>query len=134
MTERTPPAAGYVPEARARAHAAQGVAALTLPPLSTQKLPAVDDARSARRLEEAVRAAEAESERVGVGVTRQAQLLFDALSKTYPCRWRETTIAVMDTVLIRPPYTPDSCQGGNPTERERVQMVVASLAAALAPA
>ena len=99
-----------------------------------QKLPAVDDARSARRLEEAVRAAEAESERVGVGVTRQAQLLFDALSKTYPCRWRETTIAVMDTVLIRPPYTPDSCQGGNPTERERVQMVVASLAAALAPA
>ena len=99
-----------------------------------QKLPAVDDARSARRLEEAVRAAEAESERVGVGVTRQAQLLFDALSKTYPCRWRETTIAVMDTVLIRPPYTPEACQGGNPTERERVQMVVASLAASLAPA
>ena len=94
----------------------------------------MDDARSAKRLEDAVRAAEADAERVGVGVTRQAQLLFDALSKTYPCRWRETAIAVMDTVIIRPPYTPDACEGGNPTERERVQLVLASLAASMAPA
>jgi hypothetical protein len=107
---------------------------LSARPHPQQKLPAVDDARSAKRLEDAVRAAEADAERMGVGVTRQAQSLFDALSKTYPCRWRETTIAVMDSVLIRPPYTPETCEGGNPTERERVQMVLASLAASLAPA
>ena len=73
-----------------------------------------------------MRAAEAESERVGVGVTRQAQLLFDALSKTYPCRWRDTAIAVMDVVLIRAPYTPEACEGGNATERERVQVVLSN--------
>ncbi len=47
-----------------------------------QPLPEIDDTRAARRLEEALRAAEAASERIGLGVSRDAQALFDAISKT----------------------------------------------------
>ena len=93
----------------------------------------MDDARAAKRLEDAVRAAEAEAERTGVGVTREAQALFDALSRTYPCRWRDTAIQVMEVVLIRPPYTAESCEGGNATELERVQMVLRMERQRLAP-
>lgn len=63
----------------------------------------------------------------GVGVTEQAQRLFDNLSKTMPCQWQNTTIEVFDAVLITSPYTLKNCtfKDGveeNSTIMERVQV------------
>ncbi|CCJ28321.1 unnamed protein product [Pneumocystis jirovecii] len=47
--------------------------------------------------------------RKGVGVTQEAQNLFDSLSKTLPCRWEKQSIIVLDEVYIDPPYTVEAC-------------------------
>ena len=64
----------------------------------------------------------------GVGVTEQAQRLFDNLTKTMPCKWQATTIEVFDTIFITAPYTIETCaykEGAqeNPTMMERVQVL-----------
>ncbi|XP_047957779.1 uncharacterized protein LOC125203472 isoform X2 [Salvia hispanica] len=74
--------------------------------------------------ESAIRQAEAEAERIGVGVTPQAQSLFDALSKTLPVRWDKSTIVVMNEVRVSSPYLPESVSGGTPAANERVRKVV----------
>lgn len=63
---------------------------------------------------------------IGVGVTQEAQDIFDALARTLPCRWDGKTIVVMDEVHIAPPY--NDCvgiQGGDPRAVERVSKVLA---------
>ncbi|GFP91551.1 protein lsm12 homolog a [Phtheirospermum japonicum] len=76
------------------------------------------------REESAIRQAEADAERIGVGVTAEAQRLFDALSKTLPVRWDKTTIIVMNDVRVGSPYLPESVIGGTPAANERVRKVL----------
>ncbi|KAI4382587.1 hypothetical protein MLD38_008533 [Melastoma candidum] len=76
------------------------------------------------REELALRQAEAEAERIGVGVTAEAQNLFDALSKTLPVRWDKTVIVVMNEVRVNSPYVPESVSGGTPAANERVKKVL----------
>ncbi|KAJ7953668.1 Protein LSM12-like protein [Quillaja saponaria] len=76
------------------------------------------------REELAIRQAEAEAERIGVGVTSEAQSIFDALSKTLPVRWDETKIVVMNEVCVSSPYLPESVSGGTPAANERVKKVL----------
>lgn len=47
--------------------------------------------------------------RKGIGVTQEAQDLFDSLSRTLPCRWEKQSIIVLDEVCIDPPYTVETC-------------------------
>ncbi|KAL3501227.1 hypothetical protein ACH5RR_035676 [Cinchona calisaya] len=76
------------------------------------------------REESAIRQAELEAERYGVGVTAEAQSIFDALSKTLPVRWDKTVIVVMNEVRVSSPYLPESVIGGTPAANERVCKVL----------
>nr|AFK47369.1 unknown [Lotus japonicus] len=72
----------------------------------------------------AIRQAEADAERIGVGVTSEAQSIFDALSKTLPVRWDKTVIVVMNEVRVGSPYNSDSVIGGTPAANDRVKRVL----------
>ncbi|WOG88782.1 hypothetical protein DCAR_0208017 [Daucus carota subsp. sativus] len=72
----------------------------------------------------AIRQAEIDSERIGVGVTPEAQSIFDALSKTLPVRWDKTVIVVMNEVRVSSPYTSERVTGGTPAANERVRKVL----------
>ncbi|KAI8474438.1 MAG: anticodon-binding domain-containing protein [Monoraphidium minutum] len=89
-------------------------------------LPAVDKERTRQREEKALRQAEADLAKVGVGVTKEAQSIFDALSKTLPCVWQGRSILVMDAVTVPPPYTPASCaaRSGEGGALERIRRVL----------
>ncbi|CAK9196977.1 unnamed protein product [Sphagnum troendelagicum] len=88
------------------------------------KNPYLDMASLRNREEAAIRQAEAEAERIGVGVTQEAQDIFDALSKTLPVRWEKTAILVMNDVRVSHPYLPDNVLGGPPAANERVRKVL----------
>ncbi|KAI3818159.1 hypothetical protein L1987_11962 [Smallanthus sonchifolius] len=72
----------------------------------------------------AVRQAEIDVERIGVGVTAEAQSIFDALSKTLPVRWDKTVIVVMNEVRVSSPYLAESVTEGTPAANERVRKVL----------
>jgi len=88
------------------------------------KTPYLDMTSLRNREEAAIRQAEAEAERFGVGVTQEAQDIFDALSKTLPVRWEKTAILVMNEVRVSHPYLPDDVIGGPPAANERVRKVL----------
>lgn len=65
--------------------------------------------------------------RRGKGVTREAQDLFDAFSRTMPTRWDGSSIIVADAVVIAPPYRVDDCRplvAGDTAALARVRKVV----------
>lgn len=63
----------------------------------------------------------------GKGVTREAQEVFDAISRTMPVRWDGQQIVVSDSVAIEAPYRVENCQplhAGNTAALARVRKVV----------
>ncbi|CAA7036094.1 unnamed protein product [Microthlaspi erraticum] len=72
----------------------------------------------------AIRQAEADAERMGVGVTPEAQSIFDALSKTLPVQWENSDILVMKEVRVRSPYLSDCVFGGTDAANNRVKKVL----------
>ncbi|GAA0163738.1 hypothetical protein LIER_39650 [Lithospermum erythrorhizon] len=76
------------------------------------------------REESAIRQAEMDAERIGVGVTSEAQSIYDALSKTLPVRWDKSVIVVMNEVRVASPYLPESVKGGTAAANERVRKVL----------
>mmetsp|Transcript_13965 Transcript_13965/g.50829 ORF Transcript_13965/g.50829 Transcript_13965/m.50829 type:complete len:174 (+) Transcript_13965:276-797(+) len=74
-------------------------------------LPQVDLEKCKAREDDALKEAEVKAQAVGVGVTQEAQNIYDALAKTLPCRWAGTDIIVLDEVRVASPYTPESCSG-----------------------
>lgn len=62
----------------------------------------------------------------GVGVTKEAQGIFDALSRTLPCRWAAKSIIVLDVVRVDEPYTVDACRApeNSTSALHRVRKVV----------
>ncbi|KAJ3373660.1 hypothetical protein GGF31_000504 [Allomyces arbusculus] len=118
------------------------VTVLSSPPAEAKGLPALDASVAApleqtllpvtaihweqtvQREAAAVRVMQGKVAKLGVGVGRDGQEIFDALSKTMECRWHETAIVVMDSVLIAAPYTPAACQGNDERALMRVRKVL----------
>ncbi|KAF6157333.1 hypothetical protein GIB67_004271 [Kingdonia uniflora] len=76
------------------------------------------------REENAIRLAELAAERIGMGVSSEAQRLFDALFKTLPVRWDRDVIVVMNEVRVSSPYLPENVNGGSTAAKERVKKVL----------
>lgn len=90
-------------------------------------LPTVDAQRCKDREVKALQAAQAEAAKTGVGVSNEAQQVFDALSKTMPCQWKQQNIVILNEVELSPPYGLDNCStehSHNVTTLERVKKVV----------
>lgn len=87
-------------------------------------LPPVDEVRCLQRETAAIKAAEEDAKKIGVGVSEVAQHIFDGLAKTLPCAWEGKSIIVMDEVVITEPYTPENAKGPNRQVLQRVQKVL----------
>ncbi|KAL0056118.1 hypothetical protein WJX82_007910 [Trebouxia sp. C0006] len=90
-------------------------------------LPTVDAQRCKDREAKALQAAQAEAAKTGVGVSNEAQQVFDALSKTMPCHWKQQNIVILNEVELSPPYGLDNCStenSHNVTTLERVKKVL----------
>ncbi|KAL5064560.1 hypothetical protein RYX36_026297, partial [Vicia faba] len=64
------------------------------------------------------------AERIGVGVSSEAHIIFDALSKTLPVHWDKTVIVVMNEVRVSSPYHSECVIDGTPAANDRVKKVL----------
>lgn len=59
--------------------------------------------------------------------SKEAQEIFDAISRTLPTKWAGTSIVVNETVVIASPYRAENCKAGpgqQPGALARVKIVV----------
>ncbi|KAH0938287.1 hypothetical protein HID58_005748 [Brassica napus] len=63
-------------------------------------------------------------ESIGVGVTAEAQKIFDALSKTLHVKWENKDMVIMEDVRICSPYHSDSVTGGTRAANDRIKKVL----------
>lgn len=91
--------------------------------IESTSLPAVDVSSIESQEKAAMESYASYKSSIGVGVTQEAQELFDSLSKTMPCSWSGAQICCY-LVTISPPYTSDSCAGPDENEVIRVRKVL----------
>eukprot|EP00037_Helgoeca_nana_P022232 m.226369 g.226369 ORF g.226369 m.226369 type:complete len:217 (-) comp25928_c2_seq1:1653-2303(-) len=77
-------------------------------PIAEPSYVCVDEMK--RRKAKAVFKAKEAIAQIGVGVTPEAQNVFDSLAKTMGCRWDGQSIVVLDMVTIRSPYGEGDCE------------------------
>lgn len=61
-----------------------------------------------RRESKAAEASRRALSSINAGVSPEAQQIFDLLSKTMPCEWKNDSIVVIEQVRVDPPYTRES--------------------------
>jgi len=100
-------------------------ASAPVPELPAQPLDVVE-ARESESLE----AAKLANQRIGDGVSPEAQQLFNTLCKTLECRWEGQSIVELKlNVRINPPYTPENIVGEDATALARMRKIVARIQA-----
>mmetsp|Transcript_40360 Transcript_40360/g.65001 ORF Transcript_40360/g.65001 Transcript_40360/m.65001 type:complete len:126 (+) Transcript_40360:256-633(+) len=77
-----------------------------------------------KREADGLRKAQKEINRIGKGVTPEAQILFDTLDKTYRLKWRGKDMITELGIVISPPYTPESCTGRDQAALHRMKQIV----------
>ncbi|KAF3035080.1 hypothetical protein E8E12_000118 [Didymella heteroderae] len=82
----------------------------------------VDMAALMAREEQTIREMKKKDEQRGKGVSREAQEIFDAVSRTLPTEWHQQDIVVNQAVLIKPPYTLDSIKAPAGKEQSVIQV------------
>ncbi|MCJ1384316.1 hypothetical protein MMC17_007432 [Xylographa soralifera] len=96
---------------------------LTSPTVTLPLLPALDHSALQSRLESTIARLKAEEARKGKGVSREAQKIFDRISRTLPTRWEGKDIIVSDAVVIEAPYRPEDCKAGTGAAKESLNRV-----------
>lgn len=79
------------------------------------------------RAEAAVARLKEAAARKNPSASKEAQEIFDAISRTLPTKWAGTSIVVNETVVIASPYRAENCKAGpgqQPAALARVKMVV----------
>ncbi|KAI9675185.1 MAG: hypothetical protein M1829_003545 [Trizodia sp. TS-e1964] len=88
---------------------------------------AVDTMAMKERERQAVEKELLKEARQGKGVGIEGQEIFDALVRTLPTRWHGTTIIVLDSIVITPPFGVNNCHAlssKDATSLPRVKKVV----------
>lgn len=74
------------------------------------------------REEQTIREMKKKDAQKGKGVSKEAQEIFDAISRTLPTRWADAQIVVNDAVLVQPPYTVESIKAPAGKEQSVAQV------------
>ena len=103
-----------------------------IPKKSTRQIVNLPIDKLVARESRAISMSKLANSRIGVGVSKLGQEIFDELSKTLPTIWSKTDIIVMDDIVISDPYSPDSCKiinsrQGLETSLARVQKVLSGI-------
>ena len=105
------------------------VVSLPSPGATAAPLPPLDHSALQSRLEATVSRLKAEDAKKGKGVSKEAQDIFDRISRTLPTRWDGKDIVVSDLVVIEAPYRPEDCRSVTGAAKEslgRVKKVVST--------
>ncbi|KAL8725836.1 MAG: hypothetical protein Q9181_006268 [Wetmoreana brouardii] len=97
------------------------------PPSATPALSTVPTAALLARADAAVARLKEAASRKNKSVGKEAQDLFDGISRTLPTRWDGNNMVVMDSVVISAPYRGEDCRAGHgvqPQTLSRVRKVV----------
>jgi len=95
--------------------------------LDLSELPPVDFKQVQKREEIAILKHQEEANRIGEGVTPEAQAIFNHLQKTMPCRWDRDSIIVLDQLIIKSPYGRADCACNDAKVLDRVRTVLANV-------
>ena len=88
--------------------------------------PPPDEAALGQRYRDAVARQQKRVAQIGRNVSDEAQHVFDNLSKTLDCRWKDKNILVNHLgVRIAPPYRAANVSGKDQKAKQRVQMMLA---------
>jgi hypothetical protein len=88
------------------------------------QLPSINISKIRKKEEQKILQAQEEANKIGIGVTKEAQEIFNALSKTLPCNWQKDIIVVLNEVYIKSPYNIEDCYGNDINTLERVKKVL----------
>ena len=94
------------------------------PPATTPALATIPTAAFLARADAAVARLKEAANRKNKAVGKEAQDLFDGLSRLFPVQWDGNNMVVMDSVVISAPYRAEDCQAGNAPQSQQILLRV----------